>query len=138
MKLGLWRKMGLARRLMFVYSRNMENTFDTLPFVTDPSAEEAATAFAALGSEARLTVLRILVRAGTDGLTVGQIQEALEMAASTLSHHLRALVQAGLIEQTREGRTLICRARFDDVRALAAFLVRECCADVEESACDAA
>ena len=89
----------------------------------------AAAAFAALGSEPRLAVLNGLVRAGFEGVPVGQLQEALGLAASTLSHHLRALVQAGLMEQERQGRMLICRARFDRIEALAGFLLKECCAD---------
>ena len=91
---------------------------------------EAAEAFAALGSEVRLAILRALVRAGEAGLAVGALQQRLAIAASTLSHHLRALVQAGVMEQTREGRTLICRARYDRIQGLAAFLVSECCADL--------
>ena len=91
---------------------------------------EAAEAFAALGSEARLAILRALVRAGEAGLPVGALQSRLAIAASTLSHHLRALIQAGVLEQTREGRTLICRARYDRIQGLAAFLVSECCADL--------
>ncbi len=91
---------------------------------------EAAEAFAALGSEVRLAILRALVRAGEAGLPVGALQQRLAVAASTLSHHLRALVRAGVLEQTRDGRTLICRARYDRIQGLAAFLVNECCADL--------
>ncbi len=91
---------------------------------------EAAEAFAALGSEVRLAILRALVRAGEAGLPVGALQQRLAIAASTLSHHLRALVRAGVLEQTRAGRTLICRARYDRIQGLAAFLVNECCADL--------
>ena len=91
---------------------------------------EAAEAFAALGSEVRLAILRALVRAGEAGLPVGALQQHLVIAGSTLSHHLRALVQAGVVEQTRDGRTLICRARYDRIQGLAAFLVNECCADL--------
>ena len=90
---------------------------------------DAADAFAALGSDARLTILRALVRAGDDGLAVGALQERLAMPGSTLSHHLRAMMQAGLVEQTRQGRTLVCRAQYDRVQVLADFLVSECCAD---------
>jgi ArsR family transcriptional regulator len=93
------------------------------------SGAEAAKAFAALGSEARLAILRTLVRAGEAGLPVGALQQRLAIAASTLSHHLRALIQAGVLEQTRDGRTLICRARYDRIQGLATFLVYECCAD---------
>lgn len=91
--------------------------------------EAAALAFAALGSAPRLAVLRALVRAGDEGLPVGQLQERLGMAASTLSHHLRALVQAGVIAQIRDGRSLRCCAQYETVRGLAAFLLSECCAD---------
>jgi ArsR family transcriptional regulator len=99
----------------------------------DPlTAAEAAEALAALGSEVRLGILRALVRAGTAGLAVGALQSRLAMAASTLSHHLRALIQAGVVEQTRSGRTLICRARYERIEGLAAFLVSECCADLTE------
>jgi DNA-binding transcriptional ArsR family regulator len=94
------------------------------------SGAEVAEAFAALGSEVRLAILRALVRAGEAGLPVGALQSRLAIAASTLSHHLRALVQAGVLEQTRDGRTLICRARYDRIQGLAAFLVSECCADL--------
>jgi ArsR family transcriptional regulator len=72
---------------------------------------------------------RTLVRAGEAGLPVGALQQRLAIAASTLSHHLRALIQAGVLEQTRDGRTLICRARYDRIQGLATFLVYECCAD---------
>ena len=96
------------------------------------SGAEAAETFAALGSEVRLAILRALVRAGEGGLPVGALQSRLAIAASTLSHHLRALIQAGVLEQTREGRTLICRARYDRIQGLAAFLVSECCADATE------
>ena len=63
-------------------------------------------------------------------MTVGALRERLVMPASTLSHHLRALAQAGVMTRRREGRTLICRAAFDDVKGLADFLLVECCADM--------
>ncbi len=91
--------------------------------------EEAAAGFAALGAEPRLAVLNVLVRAGREGLAIGEIQSRLGIPASTLAHHLRFLAAADLIEQTRDGRTVLTRARFDRVEALAAWLTRECCAD---------
>ncbi|MEL6793609.1 MAG: metalloregulator ArsR/SmtB family transcription factor [Pseudomonadota bacterium] len=91
--------------------------------------EEAAEAFAALGSEARLNVIRLLVRAGPDGMTVGALKEATGAAGSTLSHHLRFLTQTGLMSQEKVGRTIICRADFERVQSLADYLTRECCAD---------
>ena len=107
----------------------MEVKHQHLPSLTALTRAEAAEAFAALGSEVRLAILRALVRAGEDGLPVGALQARLAIAGSTLSHHLRALVAAGVVEQTRDGRSLICRARYDRIRGLAQFLVSECCAD---------
>lgn len=95
--------------------------------------EEAAQGFAAVGSEARLQVVLALVRAGDPGLSVGAIQERVNMPASTLAHHIRFLVAAGLIEQEKHGRELISRARFDRMQALAHYLLSECCADVKET-----
>lgn len=92
--------------------------------------EAAAQAFAALGAEPRLEVIRLLVRAGPEGLAVGALQARLDVPASTLSHHLRFLTAAGLMTQERRGRSLICRAAFEAIGALSAFLDRECCADV--------
>lgn len=92
---------------------------------------EAAEGFAAVGSEPRLALVLSLVRAGPDGLTVGEIQDRLGMAGSTLTHHLRALVTAGLVVQERQGRSIYNRANFDKMQWLAAYLLRECCADVD-------
>ena len=92
--------------------------------------ELAAQGFASMGSEARLAVLRSLVRAGQKGLSVGDIQERTGIAPSTLAHHLKFLVGAEVIEQEKQGRTMITRANFDRLRALAAYLLEECCADV--------
>lgn len=94
-----------------------------------PSPEDAAIAFAALGSEVRLNILRLLVRAGPEGLHVGALQDRLGIAASTLSHHVRALTSAGVMTQNREGRVLNCLADYDRIASLARFLVSECCVD---------
>lgn len=101
--------------------------------IADLEIEDAAQAFAALGSEQRLSVLRALVRAGPDGLRVGELKDRTGLAASTLSHHLRFLTQAGLVEQDKRGREIICvGAAYETVEALSAFLIRECCADAPE------
>jgi len=91
--------------------------------------DTAAGGFAALGSEARLQVLLSLVRAGGDGLTVGEIQVRTGMAASTLAHHLRLLTTAGLVEQEKHGRSVINRAAFSHLEELAGYILKECCAD---------
>lgn len=102
------------------------------PIIDSDEAEARARAFAALGSVPRLTILRILVRAGEPGLSVGVLGERLGITGSTLSHHIAALVRAGLVAQARQGRSLICCARFDAVRELTDFLISECCRDVAE------
>ena len=71
--------------------------------------EEVAQAFAAMGSEARLEVVLTLVRAGADGLSIGEIQTRTGMPASTLAHHLKFLASAGLIEQEKQGRCVVNR-----------------------------
>lgn len=94
--------------------------------------DTAADGFAAMGSTARLDVLRVLVRAGDDGLTVGEIQKRSGIAPSTLAHHLKTLTDAGVTEQARSGRTTLTRANYDHIRELAAFVLTECCADLPE------
>ncbi len=94
--------------------------------------EEAAQGFAAVGSEPRLDVLLALVRAGLGGLSVGEIQQRLGIPASTLSHHLRFLAAAGLIDQVKQGRTIRNRAAFAHIEALAKFLLSECCSETSE------
>lgn len=90
----------------------------------------AAARFAALGSEQRLSVLRSLVRAGPEGLTIGALGERTGVTGSTLTHHLKILTTAGLVNQARQGRSIICAAvAYDEVRELSEFLTKECCAD---------
>lgn len=104
---------------------------------TDPSdisLEIAASTFAALGSEQRLSVLRCLVRAGPEGLAIGALGERSGVTGSTLTHHMKILAQAGLVTQHKQGRSIICAAvAYEAVRDLSAFLLRECCADSPSS-----
>ncbi len=98
--------------------------------ITDISLEVAASTFAALGSEQRLSVLRCLVRAGADGLSIGELGKRSGVTGSTLTHHMKILAQAGLVVQERKGRSIICAAvAFDAVKQLSSFLLKECCAD---------
>jgi DNA-binding transcriptional ArsR family regulator len=96
----------------------------------EPDVEEVAQGFAALGSEARLQVVLTLVRAGTDGLTIGEIQSRTGMAASTLAHHLKFLASAGLIAQEKQGRAVINRPCFPRLETLAGYILNQCCADL--------
>lgn len=90
---------------------------------------DAAARLEALGNPTRLQIFRALVRAGDAGLPVGKLQAKLDLAASTLSHHLKALITVGLVTQERQMTTLICRTDYDAMRGLVDFLVAECCAD---------
>jgi DNA-binding transcriptional ArsR family regulator len=94
---------------------------------------DAAAQLEALGNPTRLAIYRTLVRAGEAGLSVGRLQNKIGAAASTLSHHLQKLIQVELVTQERQGTTLICRANYEEMRALVGFLVDECCADMQET-----
>ena len=91
--------------------------------------EIAAGQLESLGSPVRLKIYRALVRAGDDGLAVGDLQVKVGLAASTLSHHVRHLREAGLITQERQATTLICRADYRAMDKLVGYLVDECCVD---------
>ncbi|WP_172299777.1 helix-turn-helix transcriptional regulator [Pseudoruegeria sp. HB172150] len=93
---------------------------------------EAASTFAALGSEQRLGVLNVLVRAGPEGLTIGELGQRSGITGSTLTHHMKILTQAGLVTQEKKGRSIICAAAaHEELQALSDFLLSECCADCE-------
>jgi len=94
---------------------------------TDAATAHYADQFAALGSEARLRILRLLLAAHPQGMVVGELQQELGMAASTLSHHLDRLKNEGLIVSVREGTFLRYRAHAEGLRDLLAFLWAECC-----------
>jgi DNA-binding transcriptional ArsR family regulator len=99
--------------------------------------EQAAKQLEAIGNPTRLGIYRTLVRAGGAGLTVGTLQERMGMAASTLSHHLKRLVETGLVSRERQGTSLICRAEYPAMRALIGYLADECCADTPETTASA-
>lgn len=118
-------EISVAKNLYFYETRNMK-----MNLTDDLDLTRAATGFAALGSEQRLGVLRALVRAGPEGLTIGQLGERCGVTGSTLTHHVKFLAQAGLVQQKRKGRSIICAAiAYEKVRDLSEFLLNECCAD---------
>ena len=98
--------------------------------------ENAAKCLAELGSPTRLAVFRLLVRAGLDGIVVGDIQRRLQIPASTLSHHIARLAWAGLVEQRRRGRSLHCFARTEVMDGLVTYLTAECCASFDDEKTD--
>lgn len=95
------------------------------------SATEEAARYAgmmsAMGAEPRLRIMRLLLSAHPDGMVVGEIQEELGMAGSTLSHHLEKLKSQNLVGVRREGTFLHYNANAESLRELLAFLYAECC-----------
>ena len=89
--------------------------------------QNAVHALSALAQETRLGVFRLLVETGSDGLSAGEIAEALELAPATLSFHLKELKGAGIVRCERDGRSLIYSPDFTRMNELLAFLTRNCC-----------
>ena len=125
MHISIFLEIRLTNENDYSISRNMQKTQ-----LASLKTEDAAARLEALGNPTRLSVYRLLVRAGDEGLTVGQLQKKLDIAASTLSHHLRSLIDVDLVRQERLGTTLMCRANYKVMTTLVSFLVDECCADV--------
>ena len=84
-------------------------------------------ALAALAQPNRLQIFRLLVVQGLQGMTPAAVAQALSLPAATLSFHLKELLHAGLVSQTREGRNVIYRASFDHMNGVLTFLTSNCC-----------
>jgi DNA-binding transcriptional ArsR family regulator len=91
---------------------------------------QAVAALAALAQDSRLDVFRLLVRAGPDGLSAGQVAAALGLAPNTLTFHFDRLRHANLVTVRRAGRSMIYAARFDAMNALLGYLTENCCEGV--------
>lgn len=109
-----WAKQRLTKSRYVDISRHME-------------FGQATEAFAALSQDTRLTVFRLLVEAGAEGMPAGGIARHLGVPHNTMSSHLAILCRAGLVTSRRESRSIIYAADFAGVRALIAFLLRDCC-----------
>ena len=86
-----------------------------------------ADMFAALGTEPRLRIMRMLLSAHPEGMVVGDLISGLGIPASTLSHHLDKLKNEGLVRVRREGTFLWYSAQEDGLKELLNFLYAECC-----------
>jgi DNA-binding transcriptional ArsR family regulator len=81
----------------------------------------------ALAHQGRLSIFRLLVKAGSYGLAAGEIARKLDTAANTMSAQLLVLANAGLIKARRDGRSIIYAADFDRMSALLLYLTEDCC-----------
>ena len=90
-------------------------------------SEAIILALAALAQTTRLEVFRLLVRNEPDGMPAGEIARALAVPANTMSAHLSVLTRAGLIRSERRSRSIIYRADLERFRAVATFLLKDCC-----------
>lgn len=89
--------------------------------------ERAAEALAALGNVQRLKIFRHLMTMLPEGLPAGEISAAMNVPPSSLSFHLRHLVQAGLLTCRRESRNMVYGVDLAGMRTLMEFLTRDCC-----------
>lgn len=90
--------------------------------------EAAVEALAALAQESRLSVFRLLVQAGKEGITAGVLGEQLGIPPATLSFHLKTLSHAKLVKSRSEGRFVIYSANYAEMDGLIAYLTEHCCA----------
>jgi ArsR family transcriptional regulator len=89
--------------------------------------EHHAEQLAALGHPVRLSILRFVVQAGERGSAAGDIQSHVDLPASTLSHHLKRLVEAEMLGSRNEGTFHYYAADYDALRGLTNYLWQDCC-----------
>jgi len=92
-------------------------------------ADAAIRCFQALAHPTRLAAFRRMVQQGPEGATPGALQQWLEVPPQTLSFHLKELKAVGLVSSRREGRSIRYFAGLETLRALAGYLMENCCAD---------
>ena len=98
----------------------------------------AVDALAALAHETRLSVFRMLVVAGPEGMIAGTIADRIAVPPSTMSHHLASLERAGLVHSERHSRQIHYRADYAGMRRLLRFLMQDCCGGAPEMCADLA
>jgi ArsR family transcriptional regulator, arsenate/arsenite/antimonite-responsive transcriptional repressor len=89
--------------------------------------KNAVAVLAALAQDTRLSIFRMLVEAGSEGMPAGRIGETLDVPPATLSFHLKELAHAGLVSPRQEGRFIYYSADFECMAALMTFLTQNCC-----------
>jgi ArsR family transcriptional regulator, arsenate/arsenite/antimonite-responsive transcriptional repressor len=108
-------RMQLDDNYYFGNTRNME-------------IKNTVRALSALAQETRLSIYRLLVEVGPEGMSVGAIAEKLGLPNATLSFHLKELANADLIVTIPNGRSIICSANFKAMNQLVDYLTENCCA----------
>jgi len=93
----------------------------------DAQVHRFADMFAAMGTESRLRIVRLLLAAHPEGLVAGEIGDELDITPSTLSHHLDKLRSEDLVRVCREGTFLRYTANTETLQRLLGFLYAECC-----------
>lgn len=94
-------------------------------------AQTVVRSLAALAHAHRLQVFRALVVAGPQGMTPGVMADGVGIAPTSLSFHLKELMNAGLVTQERHGRNLVYRAAYEQMNQLLGYLTENCCAGTE-------
>lgn len=92
----------------------------------------AVVALAALAQETRLSIFRLLVEVGPEGIPAGELGQKLGVPPATLSFHLKELSHAGLVSSRQQGRFVYYAANFDHMAALMSFLTQNCCKGMPE------
>ena len=88
---------------------------------------QAVKALAALAQDTRLSIYRMLVQQGQEGLSAGTIAERLDLPGATLSFHLKDLANAGMVDSRQEGRFVFYSASYDQMNGLLGYLTENCC-----------
>ena len=88
---------------------------------------KAVTALSSLAQESRLTIFRMLVKAGPEGMPAGKIAEKMKIPANTLSFHVKELANAGLVKSRKVGRSVIYQMNAPNIGELMSFLTEDCC-----------
>lgn len=88
---------------------------------------QAIAAFAALAQEHRLRIVRMLVKAGPEGIASGTLAGEIGCSRNNVSFHLKELEHAGLVASRRESRSIIYTAAYQDLSGLIQFLMKDCC-----------
>jgi DNA-binding transcriptional ArsR family regulator len=100
------------------------------------NTKEVVQSLAALAQETRLSIFRLLVQTGPEGVPAGQLSEALQVPPATLSFHLKELTHAGLASARQDGRFVYYAADYERMAGLMSFLTQNCCSGMPSECLD--